>query len=181
MPMMWCWWITFGVSRCRPVDPTRSSRQTTASGSSRSIRRCWRLASWPDQKLKTDNSARLIPIHSAVLEAGFLAFVQGRAGGRLFTELPHRQDGYSHLWGQWFSRNRPVPKDFHSLRHTVGTTLKDQGVPLQFAAAILGHANGAISYDRYGGPLKLPCSLHSCRCRKTGRMGSAGSAEILAF
>ncbi|MDM5131406.1 site-specific integrase [Aeromonas piscicola] len=105
----------------------------------------------PDQKLKTDNSKRLIPIHSAVLDAGFLAFVQGRAGGRLFTELPHRQDGYSHLWGQWFSRNRPVSKDFHSLRHTVASTLKDKGVPLQFAAAILGHTNGAISYDRYGG------------------------------
>ena len=112
-------------------------------------------SSRPDQKLKTDNSARLIPIHSAVLEAGFLAFVQGRAGGRLFTELPHRQDGYSHLWGQWFSRNRPVPKDFHSLRHTVGSTLKDKGVPLQFAAAILGHANGAISYDRYGGGISV--------------------------
>ncbi|HDX8340092.1 TPA: tyrosine-type recombinase/integrase [Aeromonas dhakensis] len=105
----------------------------------------------PDQKLKTDNSKRLIPIHSAVLEAGFLAFVQGRGEGRLFVELPHRQDGYSHLWGQWFSRNRPVPKDFHSLRHTVATILKDKGIPLQFAAAILGHTNGAISYDRYGG------------------------------
>lgn len=112
-------------------------------------------ASRPDQKLKTENSARLIPIHSALLETGFLTFVQERAGGRLFTELPHRQDGYSHLWGQWFSRNRPVPKDFHSLRHTVGTTLKDKGVPLQFAAAILGHANGAISYDRYGGGISV--------------------------
>jgi len=109
----------------------------------------------PDQKLKTDNSKRLIPIHSAVLEAGFLAFVQERVGGRLFVELPHRQDGYSHLWGQWFSRNRPVPKDFHSLRHTVATILKDKGIPLQFAAAILGHTNGAISYDRYGGGIAV--------------------------
>ncbi|WP_253186664.1 tyrosine-type recombinase/integrase [Aeromonas sp. YN13HZO-058] len=72
-------------------------------------------------------------------------------GGRLFPELPHRQDGYSHLWGQWFSRHRPVGKDFHSLRHTVATALKEHGVPLQYAAAILGHTNGAISYDRYGG------------------------------
>ena len=105
----------------------------------------------PDQKLKTDNSKRLVPIHLAVLEAGFLAFVQERVGGRLFVELPYRQDGYSHFWEQWCSRNRPVPKDFHSLRHTVASTLKDKGIPLQFAAAILGHTNGAISYDRYGG------------------------------
>ncbi|MGY3929326.1 phage integrase family site specific recombinase [Aeromonas encheleia] len=105
----------------------------------------------PDQKLKTANSARLIPIHSSLISGGFIDFVQDRAGGRLFPELPHRQDGYSHLWGQWFSRHRPVDKDFHSLRHTVATALKDHGVPLQYAAAILGHTNGAISYDRYGG------------------------------
>ncbi|MFM5093130.1 tyrosine-type recombinase/integrase [Aeromonas rivipollensis] len=105
----------------------------------------------PDQKLKTANSTRLIPIHSSLIAGGFIGFVQERAGGRLFPELPHRQDGYSHLWGQWFSRHRPVDKDFHSLRHTVATALKDRGVPLQYAAAILGHTNGAISYDRYGG------------------------------
>ena len=105
----------------------------------------------PDQKLKTVNSARLIPIHSSLIAGGFIDFVQERAGGRLFPELPHRQDGYSHLWGQWFSRHRPVDKDFHSLRHTVATALKDHGVPLQYEAAILGHTNGAISYDRYGG------------------------------
>ena len=105
----------------------------------------------PNQKLKTANSARLIPIHSSLIAGGFIGFVLERAGGRLFPELPHRQDGYSHLWGQWFSRHRPVDKDFHSLRHTVATALKDHGVPLQYAAAILGHTNGAISYDRYGG------------------------------
>ncbi len=109
----------------------------------------------PDQKLKTPNSARLIPLHSTLIDAGFIGFVQGREGGRLFTELPHRQDGYSHLWGQWFSRHRPLAKDFHSLRHTVATALKEHGVPLQYAAAILGHTNGAISYDRYGGGVSI--------------------------
>ncbi|MFQ2047571.1 tyrosine-type recombinase/integrase [Aeromonas veronii] len=109
----------------------------------------------PDQKLKTANSARLVPLHGHLLQNGFIEFVKGRIGGRLFPELPHRQDGYSHLWGQWFSRHRPLDKDFHSLRHTVGTALKDHGVPLQYAAAILGHTNGAISYDRYGGDVSL--------------------------
>ncbi|MBL0666086.1 site-specific integrase [Aeromonas jandaei] len=109
----------------------------------------------PDQKLKTANSARLVPLHRHLLQSGFIEFVKGRIGGRLFPELPHRQDSYSHLWGQWFSRHRPVDKDFHSLRHTVGAALKDHGVPLQYAAAILGHTNGAISYDRYGGDVSL--------------------------
>ncbi|WP_411165872.1 integrase [Aeromonas sp. DSM 116730] len=121
----------------------------------------------PDQKLKTANSARLVPIHSSLIAAGFIEFVLERAGGRLFAELPHRQDGYSHLWGQWFSRHRPVDKDFHSLRHTVATALKDHGVPLQYAAAILGHTNGAISYDRYGGGVaveKLQAAIELALC-----------------
>jgi hypothetical protein len=37
----------------------------------------------------------------------------------------------------------------------VGAALKDHGVPLQYAAAILGHTNGALSYDRYGGDISL--------------------------
>jgi integrase len=40
--------------------------------------------------------------------------------------------------------------DFHSLRHTVATELKCAGVASQYAAQILGHSNGNITYDRYG-------------------------------
>lgn len=49
-----------------------------------------------DPQLKTANSARLIPIHSSLIAGGFIDFVQERAGG---PELPHRQEGDSHLWG----------------------------------------------------------------------------------
>ena len=108
-----------------------------------------------DQSLKTEASQRLVPIHSKLLAAGFLDFVASRKGGRLFKELPYRNNCYSHLFGQWFSRNRPVNKDFHSLRHTVASKLKAAGIPLQYAAAILGHTNKAISYDRYGGDVPL--------------------------
>lgn len=37
----------------------------------------------------------------------------------------------------------------------MGTALKEHGVPLQYAAAILGHTNGALSYDQYGGDISL--------------------------
>ncbi|CAJ1839478.1 tyrosine-type recombinase/integrase [Aeromonas veronii] len=108
-----------------------------------------------DQSLKTEASQRLVPIHSKLIDGGFLDFVASRKGGRLFKELPYRSNCYSHLFGQWFSRNRPVNKDFHSLRHTVASKLKAAGIPLQYAAAILGHTNKAISYDRYGGDVPL--------------------------
>nr|WP_279490714.1 integrase [Aeromonas veronii] len=35
----------------------------------------------PDQKLKTVNSARLVPLHRYLLQSGFIEFVKGRAGG----------------------------------------------------------------------------------------------------
>ena len=35
----------------------------------------------PDQKLKTANSARLVPLHRHLLQAGFIEFVKDRAGG----------------------------------------------------------------------------------------------------
>ncbi|USV55845.1 site-specific integrase [Aeromonas encheleia] len=108
-----------------------------------------------DQSLKTEASQRLVPIHSKLIDGGFLDFVASRKGGRVFKELPYRNNCYSHLFGQWFSRNRPVNKDFHSLRHTVASKLKAAGIPLQYAAAILGHTNKAISYDRYGGDVPL--------------------------
>lgn len=110
----------------------------------------------PDQKLKTANSARLVPIHNKLIKLGLLSFVESRLGQRLFTELQFRQENYSHLYSQWFSRNKPcVDKDYHSLRHTIGSKLKAAGIPLQFAAAILGHSNGSISYDRYGGGVPI--------------------------
>lgn len=109
-----------------------------------------------DQSLKTEASQRLVPIHSKLLADGrFLDFVASRRGGRLFKDLPYRNHCYSHLFGQWFSRNRPVDKDFHSLRHTVASKLKAAGIPLQYAAAILGHTNQSITFDRYGGDVPL--------------------------
>ncbi|WP_149015156.1 tyrosine-type recombinase/integrase, partial [Escherichia coli] len=38
---------------------------------------------------------------------------------------------------------------FHSFRHTVATQLKQHGVELAYAQAIMGHSSGSITYDRY--------------------------------
>ena len=87
---------------------------------------CFNIRATRDgQSLKTEASQRLVPIHSKLLDGGFLDFVASRRGGRLFKELPYRNHCYSHLFGQWFSRNRPVDKDFHSLRHTVALNIRD--------------------------------------------------------
>lgn len=106
--------------------------------------------------LKTANSKRSIPTHPKLIELGILEWVIECKGDRLFHEWKPVKGSYSHSASRWFSRNNPFDKaqpnyvDFHSIRHTVATELKQAGVELQFSAQILGHSTGSITYDRYG-------------------------------
>jgi integrase len=105
--------------------------------------------------LKTSNAKRSIPTHPKLIELGLLEWADECLDKRLFHEWRVVKGSYSHAGSRWFSRNNPFKGDdnsvdFHSIRHTVATELKMAGVPAQFAAQILGHANGNITYDRYG-------------------------------
>ncbi|MGB2740593.1 MAG: site-specific integrase [Cognaticolwellia sp.] len=109
--------------------------------------------------LKTDNAKRSIPMHPKLVELGLIGWVDECTKERLFYEWKPVKGSYSHAGSRWFSRNNPFKSgvkgskadvDFHSLRHTVATELKQAGVPSQYAAQILGHSNGSITYDRYG-------------------------------
>lgn len=109
--------------------------------------------------LKTDNAKRSIPAHPKLLELGLMQWVGKCTKGRLFHLWSPVKGSYSHQASRWFSRNNPYKSsvkgekatvDFHSLRHTVATEMKQAGVASQYAAQILGHANGNITYDRYG-------------------------------
>lgn len=113
---------------------------------------CFRVTdSRPDQQLKSTGSRRTIPIPTKLLERGILEFSTGT--GRLFPELTNTGErGYARYFQKWYSnwkKSRGLP-DFHSLRHTVATRLKSAGVPEQYAAQLLGHAAGGITYNRYG-------------------------------
>jgi len=109
--------------------------------------------------LKTDNARRSIPTHPKLITLGLLSWVNECTHSRLFHEWNPVKGSYSHAGSRWFSRNSPFKSrvkgqkadvDFHSLRHTVASELKNAGVASQYAAQILGHSNGNITYDRYG-------------------------------
>lgn len=124
----------------------------------------------PDQKLKNATSERLIPIHPALKERGFLDYLEELKGGveeRLFPELSlHKHHGYGHTPSRWFASYRKrlgfaeasVRKDFHSFRHTVADHLKQGGVSENRIAALLGHNAGGVTFGRYGKDYK-PCVL----------------------
>ena len=117
-----------------------------------------------DKRLKSASSKRLIPIHSHLIESGFLRYVEDlrkRGETRLFPSLKRGRDGYGTAAAKWFARYRCShgvkhrKKPFHSFRHTFSNHLKQQGLPEPQVAALLGHRNGSITYDRYGQPYSV--------------------------
>lgn len=83
---------------------------------------------------KNESSKRIVPVHSKLIELGFLDFVRnakGNANGKLFSELTWSE---THQWKgkveKFLSRilhpvmgGRDAGKTFHSFRHTVNNRL----------------------------------------------------------
>lgn len=121
-------------------------------------------SSLPGKSIKNAHSDRCVPLvdgtYGFVL-ADFMALVETRRGAdgddaMVFDGLRLMKNGYGEQVSKWFNRTL-LPKvitdrdglAFHSFRHTVATQLKQQGVELAYAQAILGHSSGSITYDRY--------------------------------
>ena len=108
------------------------------------------------QVLKNQSSRRQIPIHSGLIELGFLKLVDASTG-RLFPELSSagsRQLTAS--WSQWFGRYlRQVigiadsRKTFHSFRHTFKDLCREAEIGKELHDRLTGHASSDIG-DHYG-------------------------------
>lgn len=118
----------------------------------------------PDKTLKNKFSKRQVPIHSALIELGFLRYVEearreGRA--RLWPALKKGARGYNAPVSRWFNRRleqlgiKTARKDSYSLRHTFSTKLKRSGVPEYAIDQLTGHKTLGISVGRYGKALEL--------------------------
>ncbi|MCU8596178.1 site-specific integrase [Escherichia coli] len=121
-------------------------------------------SSLPGKSIKNAHSDRCVPLvdgaYGFVL-ADFMSLVEDRrktAGddAMVFDGLKLMKNGYGEQVSKWFNRTL-LPKvladrsglAFHSFRHTVATQLKQHGVELAYAQAIMGHSSGSITYDRY--------------------------------
>ncbi|MDQ6992165.1 MAG: site-specific integrase, partial [Mariprofundus sp.] len=78
-----------------------------------------------EKSVKTRNSVRLIPIHSKLIELGFLDYVEKRrldGFGQLWNLVPHKEKGWSYIMSKriaYAHKNKAgVMKAFHSWRHT---------------------------------------------------------------
>jgi integrase len=114
-----------------------------------------------EKKLKNQSSARIIPIHSRLIDLGLIDYdstLRKKGEVRLFPELVKRRDGYSQDASKWFSRYRTrcgvtdQRKTFHSFRHTVLDHLKKKDIQKEKIAAIAGHKDESITTGLYGKP-----------------------------
>lgn len=118
------------------------------------------------QRVKNDASKRLVPVHSKIIDLGFLEFVESRrkaGGGKLFVSLDDGKSAkHQKYLGNWWNRFLVVVGvkrrglDAHSFRHTAVKVWKNAGVDVTYAAAICGHSydegfKSAATYDLYGG------------------------------
>jgi len=113
-----------------------------------------------DQQLKNKNASRLVPVHSKIIECGFIEYVEALKASkieRVFHQLTRRDyEKYSDTYSRQLSPIRgrlgfKNKKDFHSFRHTFTSALKFANVPETIAGQLVGHAGGeTITYTRYG-------------------------------
>src|SRR6516225_1145602 len=108
--------------------------------------------------LKNKSSARLVPVHSELVRAGFLDYVRALPQGLLFPGLTRRASKGGKIGarlGELFRKKLValgLKRDdlcFHSFRHTVAGKLEQASVSETDAARVLGHAIAGISYGVY--------------------------------
>lgn len=110
--------------------------------------------------VKTDNAIRQVPLHSALIDKGFLQFVDS-VEDRLFDNLKPQ------AVTAWFARFRDRleigqfddfgdRKVFHSFRHTFITLSRGAGNPLENVQQVVGHEKTKSGItDRYSHRLPM--------------------------
>jgi len=107
--------------------------------------------------LKTVGSERFVPLHPALIEAGFLAFVRKIKKGPLFASLPADRFGSrggngTKVLGRWvrsLGLDDPRLAPNHSWRHRLKTLARRHGLAPDIVDAIVGHQGRTVA-DSYG-------------------------------
>lgn len=122
------------------------------------------------QQLKNSSSRRVLPLHPALIDIGFLEHVESvRVTGtdRLFPQLEAVRGKLGHAPSKWFGRYKTrlgitdQRKTFHSFRHTLIDDLREAGVQDSLIKRIAGHEDGAVTFSIYGSRSPLKAMLEA--------------------
>ena len=118
-----------------------------------------------ESTLKTENAYRVVPIHQALLDHGFLEFVeQGKNRKQLFDDKPFGPD---HDWSNNLVRRytrhltragflgNPRPT-VYGFRHTFIDELQQAQIPENIVSELVGHAKPGFTYSHYGKNINAP-------------------------
>lgn len=111
-----------------------------------------------EKHLKNDQSMRLVPVHSHLIDLGLIDHVQylkGSGEKRLFPELLQIRDGYGQTVSKWYQHHKKrfgfgKGKTFHSFRHTFITHLKHKQIEPYMLKELAGHEVEGETFGRYG-------------------------------
>lgn len=109
------------------------------------------------QRIKTTGSRRTVPLHPALIDAGFERYLRAQRGAGqewLFPELVPDHDGRrGGNFGKFFARYLRQPQwcgisdsrlVFHSLRHTFKTLCRGHGIAEEVHDALTGHVGATV-------------------------------------
>ncbi len=140
------------------------------------------------KNLKAPASRRLVPIHSELIQAGLLDYVQSmkdRKAERLFPEFSYSpKNGWGRQQSRWFNERLLVELGlktntlvFHSLRHTVTTRLLQAGILDPIVKAIIGHEQEGMTQKQYFKEGYTLQQLESAMQKLSYRQGSAAGDQ----
>ena len=118
----------------------------------------WCIRVMPEAgSVKTSGSERLIPLHPALVENGFLEFVQKKAVGPIFSDLTPDKFGKrggngTKVIGRFVRQlgiSDPRISPSHSWRHRIKTLGRRHGLAQDILEAITGHGSKTVA-DAYG-------------------------------
>jgi integrase len=96
-------------------------------------------------RTKNKGSKRKVPVHSKLIELGFMRYVESITSGPIFPLMKWGEDEVSGSWSKWwgrYSRAQGITderKVFHSFRHTVKRKIRNTGVDDALLDAVMGH------------------------------------------
>lgn len=110
--------------------------------------------------VKTGGSERVVPLHSKVIEIGFLKYLKrmrSMEGGALFPEIKPDSRGFisgapSSFFNDYFSAigvKKDRTNNFHSIRHSVADAFRRAGYVDEQFGMLLGHTK-ATTTGKYG-------------------------------
>jgi integrase len=112
------------------------------------------------RRIKNKSSERAVPVHSKLVELGFLDYVAKRRHDDekawLFPAVAPDQKGALRAWSKWWGRYLrdhagigDTDKVFHSYRHAFKDGARMAGMSMEVHDALTGHANASVGGD-YG-------------------------------